>query len=43
MPNYATAPATGHNGLADQVLLERGGDGVGLHGSSLAIVPRLTL
>jgi hypothetical protein len=27
MPNYATAPATGHNGLADQVLLERDGDG----------------
>jgi hypothetical protein len=27
MPNYATAPATGHRGLADQVLLERDGDG----------------
>ncbi len=27
MPNYATAPATGHNGWADQVLLERDGDG----------------
>jgi hypothetical protein len=27
MPYYATAPATGHNGLADQVLLERDGDG----------------
>jgi hypothetical protein len=27
MPNYATAPATGHSGLADQVLLERDGDG----------------
>jgi len=27
MPNYATAPATGHKGLADQVLLERDGDG----------------
>jgi hypothetical protein len=27
MPNYATAPATGHNGLADQVLLERDSDG----------------
>src|ERR1019366_901702 len=27
MPIYATAPATGHNGLADQVLLERDGDG----------------
>ena len=26
MPNYATAPATGHKGLADQVLLERDGD-----------------
>jgi len=23
MPNYATAPATGHKGLADQVLLAR--------------------
>ena len=27
MLNYATAPATGHKGLADQVLLERDGDG----------------
>ena len=27
MPNYATAPAIGHRGLADQVLLERDGDG----------------
>ncbi|WOJ89783.1 hypothetical protein RZS28_00255 [Methylocapsa polymorpha] len=27
MPNYATAPATGGRGLADQVLLERDGDG----------------
>jgi hypothetical protein len=27
MPNYATAPATGHRDLADQVLLERDGDG----------------
>jgi hypothetical protein len=27
MPNYATAPAAGHKGLADQVLLERDGDG----------------
>jgi len=27
MPNYATAPAIGHKGLADQVLLERDGDG----------------
>jgi hypothetical protein len=27
MPNCATAPATGHKGLADQVLLERDGDG----------------
>jgi hypothetical protein len=27
MPDYATAPATGHKGLADQVLLERDGDG----------------
>ena len=27
MPNYATAPAIGHKGLADQVLLERYGDG----------------
>jgi hypothetical protein len=27
MPIYATAPAKGHNGLADQVLLERDGDG----------------
>jgi hypothetical protein len=27
MPYYATAPATGHYGLADQVLLERDGDG----------------
>ena len=27
MPNHATAPATGHKGLADQVLLERDGDG----------------
>ena len=27
MPNYATAPATGHKGLADQVLLERDGGG----------------
>jgi hypothetical protein len=27
MPNYATAPATGHKGLADQVMLERDGDG----------------
>jgi len=26
-PNYATAPATGHKGLADQVLIERDGDG----------------
>jgi len=26
MPNYATAPATGHKGVADQVLLERDGD-----------------
>ena len=26
MPNYATAPARGHKGLADQVLLERDGD-----------------
>jgi hypothetical protein len=23
IPNYATAPATGHRGLVDQVLLER--------------------
>jgi hypothetical protein len=27
IPNYATAPATGHKGLADQVLLERNGNG----------------
>ena len=27
MPDYATAPATGHKGFADQVLLERDGDG----------------
>ena len=27
VPNYATAPAAGHRGLADQVLLERDGDG----------------
>ena len=27
MPNYATAPATGHKGLADQILLEHDGDG----------------
>jgi hypothetical protein len=27
MPNYATAPAKGHRGLADQVLLERDGGG----------------
>ena len=27
MPHYATAPAIGHRGLADQVLLERYGDG----------------
>lgn len=27
MPNYATEPATGHSGLADQVLLERDSHG----------------
>ena len=36
MPNYATAPATGHRGLADQVLLERHGDGWKCVGTTLA-------
>jgi hypothetical protein len=44
MPNYATAPATGHRGLADQVLLERHGDGwkcVGHYvGDTIIVFPR---
>ena len=44
MPNYATAPAIGHKGLADQVLLERHGDGwkcVGHYvGDTIIVFPR---
>ena len=35
MPHYATAPAIGHRGLADQVLLERNGDGWKCVGTTL--------
>ena len=43
MPNYATAPAAGHKGLADQVLLERDGDGWKCVGHYVDDVPEKVL